>query len=41
VDKVAENRERGDVSVPEREHDGIANAETHAEVVRSENAHGD
>ena len=39
VDEVTEDREGAGVSVLERERDGIANAETHAEVGRSEDAH--
>ena len=39
VDEVAEDREGAGVRVLERERDGIANAETHAEVGRPEDAH--
>ena len=39
MDKVAEDGEGTGVGVLERERDGIANAETHAEVVRSKEAH--
>ena len=39
VDEVAEDREGAGGSVLERERDGIANAETHAEVGRTEDAH--
>src|SRR5205814_8157952 len=39
VDEVPEDREGAGVSVLERERDGIANAETHAEVGRSEKTH--
>jgi hypothetical protein len=39
VDEVTENREGAGVSVLERERDSIANAETHAELGRSENTH--
>ena len=40
VDEVPEDREGAGVSVLERERDGIANAETHAEVGRSKDTHG-
>ena len=39
MDEVTEDRERPGVSVLERERDGITNAETHAEMGSSENAH--
>jgi len=39
VDEVTEDREGAGVSVLERERDGIANAETHAEAGRPEDAH--
>ena len=39
VDEVAEDREGAGVSVLERERDGIANAETHAEVGRPKDSH--
>jgi Domain of unknown function (DUF4173) len=39
VDEVAENREGAGVGVLQCERDGIANAETHAEMVRPEDAH--
>ena len=39
MDEVAENRERAGVCVLEGERDGIANAETHAEVGRTEDSH--
>ncbi len=39
VDEVAEDREGAGVRVLERERDGIANAETHAEVGRPEDPH--
>ena len=39
VDEVAEDREGAGVGVLERERDGIANAEAHAEVGRSEDTH--
>jgi len=39
VDEVAEDRERALVSLVERERDGIANAEAHAEMGRSEDLH--
>jgi hypothetical protein len=39
VDEVTEDREGAGVSVLERERDGVANAETHAEVSGSEDAH--
>jgi hypothetical protein len=41
MDEVTEDREGTGVSVLERERHGIANAETHAEAGRSENAHTD
>src|SRR5688572_2766477 len=39
VDEVTEDRERAGVRVLERERDRIANAETHAEVGRSQDTH--
>ena len=39
VDEVAEDREGAGISVLERERDGIANAEAHAEVGRSDDMH--
>jgi hypothetical protein len=39
VDEVAENRQRAGVRVLERERDGVANAETHAQVGRSKDPH--
>ena len=39
MDEVAEDREGASVGVLERERDGVANAETHAKVCRSEEAH--
>ena len=39
VDEVPEDREGSGVSVLERERNGIANAETRAEVGRSEDLH--
>ena len=39
VDEVAENREGAGVGVLERERDGVANAETHAEVGGSKDPH--
>jgi hypothetical protein len=39
VDEVTEDREGAGIGVLERERDGIANAETHAEVGRSEDTH--
>ena len=40
VDEVAEDRERAGVGVVEGEGDGVADAEAHAEVGRSEDTHG-
>ena len=39
VDEVTEDRERAGVGVLERERDGIANAEAHAEVGRADYPH--
>jgi hypothetical protein len=39
VDEVTEDREGAGVSVLERERDGIANTETHAEMGRSKDMH--
>jgi hypothetical protein len=39
VDEVTEDREGAGVSVLERERDGIAHAEAHTEVGRSEDTH--
>src|SRR5688572_18387340 len=39
MDEVSENRQGTGVRVFERERDGIANAEAHAEVGRAENTH--
>ena len=40
VDQVTEDRQWAGVGVLERERDGIANAEAHAEVGRSKDTHG-
>jgi hypothetical protein len=40
MDQVAEDRQGAGVRVLERERDGIANAETHAEVGGSNDTHG-
>jgi hypothetical protein len=40
VNEVAENREWTGVGLRECERDGIANAETHAEVFSAEDLHG-
>jgi hypothetical protein len=39
VDEIAKDREGAGVSVIERKRDGIANAEAHAEVRRSNDTH--
>jgi hypothetical protein len=39
VNEVAEDRERAGVGVLERQRDGVANAETHAEMGGSEDPH--
>ena len=39
MDQVTEDRQWAGVSVLERERDGVANAEAHAEVGRSKNTH--